>query len=180
MDVTEWIEVTEAPDFAEVLGVDGASISSELYSVLTALVGHDSYWMTRHERPEPRPGELMHAEIFRTRVFLNWAEAKKIRDDIVIFGAVYLTTQSLPLSALLGAARKLKETVSVLTEDETEVVRVIMGIAAPASAYAVGVPEGRVRAAYAGATVDIDKLLDSLQAKKILRAERVGKLRLII
>lgn len=180
MDTKEWIEVTEAAQLAEILGVDSSSINSNVYSVLTALASRDEYWKTRHERPALRPDELMHSQILKTRIFLNWTEAKRIRDDIVIVGVVFAATQNAPLSALLGAARKLKDTVSLLTEDETELVRVIMGIAAPSSAYAVGVPEVQVRDAYVEATVDIDKLLDSLQAKKILRPERVGKLRLII
>jgi Fe-S cluster assembly scaffold protein SufB len=152
-----------------------------VYSVITALPDRDSYWVIEVESPRRRSDDRsMNLEFLKTRVFFNLTEAKKMRDDLVIFGVVFLVTQNLPLTTLLGAAKKLKDTVKVLSEDETEVVRTIMGIAAPASAYSVGVPEHQVRAAYNNASVDVDQLLDSLQAKNIIRTERVGKLRLIL
>jgi len=180
MNQTGWIDVTDPADLGGALGIDTSSLDRDVYSVITALAGRDTYWQTRYERPALRPDELMHYEILKTRVFFNWSEARKVADDIVIFGIVFMATQNLPLTTMLGAAKKLKETVRVLSPEETEVVRVIMGIAAPASAYAVGVPESQVRAAYKDATGDIDHVLDSLQAKKILRTERVGKLRLLV
>jgi len=175
-----WIDVTDPADLGKALGLDASSVDRDVYSVITALAGRDSYWKTRYERPRRRPDELMHFEILKTRVFFNWSEAKKVADDIVILGVVFMATQNLPLTTMLGAAKKLKDTVRVLGPEETEVVRVIMGIAAPSSAYAVGVSESQVKAAYRGAAVDIDQLLDSLQAKKILRTERVGKVRLLV
>lgn len=181
MEQRGWVDVTDPNDLAEALGVTLTQSTRDVYSAITALPDRDSYWVTRLESPHRRPDDRsMRLEVLKTRLFLNWTEAKKVRDDVVIFGLVFLATQNLPLTTLLGAAKKLKETVRVLSEDETEVVRVIMGIAAPASAYAVGVPETRVRAAYNGASVSIDQLLDSLQAKNIIRAERVGKLRLVV
>lgn len=176
-----WIDVTDPADLGKALGLDLLSGDGDAYSVIAALAGRGSpYWKKRYEQADLRPDELMHGEILRTRVFFNWSEARNMGDDIVILGAVFLATQNLPLATVLGAAKKLRETVRVLSPEETELVRVIMGIAAPASAYAVGVAESRVRAAYKDATVDIDKLLDSLQTKKILQTERVGRVRLIV
>ena len=43
-----------------------------------------------------------------------------------------------------------------------------MGKVGHANPYSVGVPEERVKAAYVGATVDIDRLLDSLEKKKVI------------
>ena len=180
MDRAEWVDVTDPRSLAEALMLDASSVDRDVYAVMTALAGRDTYWRIGYERASFRPDELMHYQVPNTRIFFNWSEAKKVADDIVIFGVVYMSTQNLPLATMLGAAKKLKETIRVLSPEETEVVRVIMGIAAPASAYAVGVPEIEVKAAYKDATVNIDQLLDSLQAKKILRSERVGRLRLVV
>lgn len=174
-----WVAVTHPGDLALAVGVARSAITGEAYSIVTGLLSRESYWQTRLE-DRSRPGEMFHYEVGRTRLFFNWTEAKRVGDDVLILGIVYLSTQNLPLATLLGLARKLRESFKVLTADETEVVRVIMGIAAPASAYDVGVAEARVKAAYQEATVDINGLLDSLQAKKIIRAERPGKLRLIV
>jgi len=118
-------------------------------------------------------------EVAKTRLFINLTEAKKVADDLVIAAVVMIATQNLPLAALLAAARKIRETIRVLSEDETEVVRVIMGLAGGANAYEVGISEQDVRSAYKDAEVDINKLLDALQTKKILVTQRGGLVRLV-
>lgn len=180
MTQSGWVDVTEPYRLAETLGVDASSVDRNALSAIRTLTGPNTYLKTALERPRLSSDELMHFEVLKSRLFINWTEAKKVRDDIVIFGILYGVSQNLPLTTLVGAARKLKETVRILNADETEVVRVIIGIAAPASAYAVGVPEDQVKSAYRDAAVDIDQLLDSLEIKKILRKERVGKLRLVV
>lgn len=181
MNCDGWIDVTRPKDLAAVLGIDVSETTKSVYSAITVLPHRDSYWVIREEpAPDQFGDDALGFQVLKTRVFINMTEAKKVRADIYMLGVTYLATQNVPLTTMLGVVRKFAEVLRVLTEDEAEVVRVIVGLAAPSNAYSLGVPETQVRAAYQDATVDINSLLDSLASKGIIRTERIGKVRLIL
>jgi len=174
-----WTEVSDTAEVAALLGVPRAAVTDTVRSVVRKLGLEAGYLREESAWQTPREPGVMCLEVAKTRLFINLTEAKKVADDLVIAAVVMIATQNLPLAALLAAARKIRETIRVLSEDETEVVRVIMGLAGGANAYEVGISEQDVRSAYKDAEVDINKLLDALQTKKILVTQRGGLVRLV-
>lgn len=179
MDGSDWVDVSEPERLAALLGVAPAAITSDVRSALAVLTGPGAHWKTVYSRPRVPRDAVLHMQVMRSRLFVNWTDAKRVGDDIVIWGILYWSTQNVPLSTLLSGAKKFRDTVRLLSKEETALVRVIMGLAAPANPYECGVPEVDIRDAYEEAETSIDQLLDSLQSKKILCTERVGKLRLV-
>ena len=180
VDSSCWVEVTSLSVLADVLDLEIPIATDNVLSAIAALLDEeDGWWRTTSELESRLPKDGFGYQILNTRFFFNVTEAKRVSGDLVLVAAAYLQTQNLPLSGALGVLRNLKNNLKMLTEDELEVVRVIIGKAGNVNPYSVGVPEARVRDAYVDASVDIDRLLDSLERKKVVEKVRVGKIRLV-
>jgi hypothetical protein len=175
-----WVEVTDPAILASVLGLR-IPLSDSVYSVVTRLPDEDrdSWWSARLDIPRSSSRGSLGLQIMKTKYFFNLAEAKKVRRDLFIMAVAYAQTSSLPAAGAAGVLTSLATNLKVLADDEAELVGVIMGSAGSADPFTVGVLEATVKRAYAGATVNIDPLLDSLERKKIIEKIRVGKIRLL-
>ena len=89
--------------------------------------------------------------------------------------AVYSMTLSTPAAFFAATARKLYDNFNLLSEDEAEVVHVMIALAG-GRPYTTPVPEAKLHAAYVDATVSLDALLDSLELKKVIQKRRGGRL----
>ncbi len=161
---SSWVDVTEPTALAELLDLDPA-LPDVLYTAIMRIPGSERWWTTRTVVVAPTTvnGEpVLGMQVLKTRVFFNLTEARKMGADVAVVGTAYALTTNLPLAGALGLVRKLVDNLTLLDEDERELVHVIMGLV-PGNPYAAGVPEERIRAAYADATVDIDRLLDRLE-----------------
>jgi len=173
-----WIEVTEAETLADLLDTDVVG-TDDLYSALMRIPDSELWWMTRTEVVGRTDGTMLGLQLLKTRIFFNLTEARKLWGDAAVAATVYLLTTNLPVAGAVALVKKLIETLKVLEDDEAEAVRVIMGLAGRRP-YDTSVAEASVKAAYQDAAVDIDKVLDSLEAKKLLRSERGDTVRLVI
>lgn len=176
----DWIEVSDVRDLGDLLATELPG-GSELLAALSRLPGADDWWSTTIEIPPTRyiNGQpVMELQIMRTRYFFNWSAARKLRGDVFVIATAYAMTSSIPTAGAIGAVKKVLETFRSLTDDELELVGVIMGIAGRRP-YEVSVPEKRIRDAYQGASVDVNELLDSIESKAIIRKERGEKVRLV-
>lgn len=176
-----WREIEDPQDLADLLGIELPDGATDL---LDRIGGHPearAWWRSHTEVPRTQyiNGQpVLGLQILRTRYFFNVTQARKLKGDLWVIGAVYLYTGDAPTAGIVGAGKKVLDNLLHLTEDETELVRVIIGIAGRRP-YQTSVLEDRVRAAYRDATVSVDSLFDSIEAKGIISKERGGKIRLV-
>lgn len=175
---SEWIEVTDPAALAGALSADLDHQSENLYAAVMRIPGSERWWRTSTEVVDGTQGTSLGLQLLKTRVFFNLTEARKLWGDAAVVGTVFLLSSSLPLAGAVALVKKLVENLNLLTEDEAEAVRVIMGLAGPRP-YETSVPEAAVRAAFAEATINIGAVLDSLETKKLLRSERGDTVRLV-
>ncbi len=174
-----WIEVTEPAALADVLDTDVGVGADELYSALMQIPGSELWWITQTEIVRPTDGAGLGLQLLKTRVFFNVTEARKVWGDVAVAATVFLLTTNLPVAGAVALVKKLIDNLKLLDEEEAEAVKVIMGLAGR-QPYDKSVAEASIRAAYQDATVDIDKVLDRLEGKKLLRSERGDTVRLVV
>jgi hypothetical protein len=90
--------------------------------------------------------------------------------------AAYLATHSTPAAAAAAAMRKVGNSVRRLSEEEAELVRIIIH-ASPGNPYAQPVSETLVRERH-HAPERLDDLLDALQDKGIIKSVRGSRVQL--
>lgn len=109
--------------------------------------------------------------VSRTRVFFNVTRFKELRGELVVAILTHQITQDPAAATLLTAAYTLLRNLTVLSDDEAEVVRVMLALAGSAPHPGV-VAEDDVRRAYQDATIELNPILDGLQQKGIIERRR--------
>ena len=136
------------------------------------------WWKSELEFPTSRRNpHLSELIIPKTRLYVNLTEARKLRIDLLILLVASLAAGP-AVGGALTAAKKLHEALRWLTDDEAELVGVVAGLARP-NPYDNPVAESDIRRAYADATLDVNALLDGLEARKILRRRRPAHVQLV-
>lgn len=174
----EWVDLQDHATWRPLLrNLEREQIATLLSAIVAA--PDSEHWAKAREVIVSPPAGATGYLVPSTRVFLDMKAIRQWNGDIVILAAAFLVSQNLTLAAVLTTLRKLYAAISQLSADEAELVGVIKGLSRGANPYAVAVSEDAVRAAYEGATVDVNQLLDSLESKQVVRRVRIGKLRLV-
>ncbi len=173
-------ELRDVRALAALLGVelDRDTDPSELLRLLEAAPDAEEYLRTVVEIPEGVPGTLQML-VPRTRLFFNVERSKQLWGDAMVAAAVYLMTQSAPAAFLAASARKVYDNLTLLTEDEAEVVRDFFPLSG-GKPYRNPIEESALRARFAETLVPLDDVLDRLERKGIVAKRRGGLLILVL
>jgi hypothetical protein len=174
----EWKEIHSVQEVLSAIGLDLGDIPREVNDLnqLSAVDGFRPYFRQRLEFPPTKPGTMSYM-VPRTRYWVDVKGIKDVKDDILWAAMVYLMVQNLSAAAAVGLVRKVRGITSRLSEDEAEVVAVIIGKSG-GDPYKQPVSEQDVRDAYRDATVSITGLLDSLTDKGVITNRRDGMIQL--
>lgn len=147
--------------------------------VLSKLSGSVDWLREIKSLPRPRNDSVLELQVVRTRLFLNMSIAKDEHVELIMLLIEHLVSldYNIGTADILEAVNFLKKTLTILTEDEVEVLDVIRGLA-HGNPYTTSVSEQAVKNAYRDATISIDKLLSSLEQRGVIRTERGGMLRM--
>jgi hypothetical protein len=173
----KWLEVENAEALVTALGLDASSTEGQgakLLELIRRAPESSTYLNIKTEYPKSEPGKLGYV-VPRTRIFFNFGRCKEFWGDAMVAVAVFSLTHSTPAAFFAATARKLYDNLTLLSEDEAEVVHVLIGLAG-GRPYTTPVPESRLHDAYFEATVSIDTLLDSLERKNIIQKRRPDQL----
>lgn len=173
-----WREVSSVQELLSFGGLDYDEIPEGVNSlrILSIVDDFEPYFRVKVEFPTPRPGvlELM---VARTRFWVDVNGLKEVKSDILWAFFVYAIVQNMSAAAAVSLVRKVTVTTTRLSEDEAELVAVIIGKAG-GDPYKKPVNEQAVRKAYANATVSVTELLDSLADKGVIKNRRDGVIQL--
>lgn len=177
----QWQEVDSMRDVVEALDIGrvGAFKGAQLFKILTEVPDYERFFRVENVLPDSsslRPGQIG-TLILRTRYWLDVTACKAVGGDAAVVVAIYAATQDLSLAAAVALVRKCLDNFKRLTEDETEVVKVIIELAG-SNAYRRSVLEQDILDAYVDATVSINTLLDSLTDKGVIKNRRDGRVQL--
>jgi hypothetical protein len=177
--VDGWKEIADADALATQLGFGRITpeAASRILETITQMPYSDRYVKIRIEFPELPPGNIGYM-VPRTRIFFNLRRCKEFWGDAMVALATYLFTQSPQAAFIAATIRKVYDNLVLLSEDEAEVIHVLIGLAR-GDPYGIPVPEEALRSAHTDATVSINDLLDSLERKNVLERRREGKLILV-
>lgn len=175
---SEWMEVRSIQDALAAMGLDLEEFpnGTQVLQNLADTSGFERCFRVTVEWPK-LPNGAVGMLVPRTRFWLDLTAAKSMGNDVFFTGVVFAATQDLPLSAAVALVRKGFGTIKRLTEDEAELVTVIIGKSA-GNPYKHPVREQDVRKAYVNATVSVSDLLDSLTDKGVITSRRNGRLQL--
>lgn len=179
--MTNWVPFDEARLIDEEAARYGVS-SESLRAHLRALSREDSDGIGRafkvnwvdDDQPLRVDGRIvMGYQVPKTRVFINLGTFKDLWIDAAIAIAAAMTTDTSGASAAIRAAVKSVQALRLLSEDEAEVVHVLLSLSGK-SAYSEPFSEDVLRRSFVDATYSISDLLDSLEKKKIIVREPAG------
>lgn len=157
---------------AQALVEDAEQRSSEKIVRREYFASHEA--RDRHYRGEPAEPEdpaTRHFGVFN--VYVNVTALKSMWVDAGIAMGVTLLTAGNPLPVVLTLVARAVASLTVLDEDQAELVHVILGLS-EGRAYTQSVPEHRILAAYQDATVSVGDLLDALLARRIATRRHDG------
>ena len=168
-----WVELTvaEAMNAIGAPRADGA-VSQAAFELLLGQPVSREWLRTETTWPKLPPGVMGHL-VPRTRIFVNKARAKELRGDVYATASVYCFTQSLTAASAVSLFRKIANSVKMLTEDEVDLLLVVLGTSSkkppvrPASL-------ADVQAAYDGEGGDLRARLSALTARGVLVADSGG------
>lgn len=174
-----WTEVADAGALRTALGFDPVAPEAfaRLLDAVTEAPHSDEYVKVRTEFPR-LPRGLSGYLVPRTRIFFNIRRCKEFWGDAMVALATYLITQSTQAAFIAATIRKTYDNLALLSEDEAEVVHVLIGLSR-GDPYVIGVSEEALKSAYTDATVSINSLLDALERKNVIERRREGMLTLV-
>jgi hypothetical protein len=174
-----WTEITDAGALPSELGFDQVApeAAGRLLEAVTTAPHSDQYIRVETELPR-LPRAVSGQMVPRTRIFFNVSKCKEFWGDAMVALAAYLVTQSTQVAFVAATIRKVYDNLVLLSEDEAEVVHVLIGLSR-GSPYVIPVSEEALRRAYTGASVSINALLDALESKQVLERRREGMLILV-
>ena len=170
-----WTEFRDGSDLGSLLGLREEDLPDDFIARFMSLPDASEFVTSRPEMPRMPPGVIGYL-IPKTRFFVNLSTWRSLFGDAMTAMVVYMYAQSVPAAAAAAAIRKAHADLRRLSEDEAELVHVIIGLAEGRNPYKTPVEESEVRAAYVDATVSLDALLQSLSDKGVLVSRRDGRL----
>ena len=170
-----WQEVSSGGQVAQALGLADVGMP-DLERLL--LAPESAAYLRVEVDEEPSARETFDLRVPGTRFYFNVTACRSLKGDIAVALAAYLTTHSVPIAAFAAALRKLNDNLSVLTAEETAMVRAIVR-ACPGNPYEVPVTEDAVREHFRGDAGAVDDLLDALQARGVVEGRRRGRVKLV-
>lgn len=173
-----WTEFQGVSDLASSLGLNEEDLPDDFLARFMSMPNASDYVTTRTEIPRMPPGVIGYL-VPKTRFFVNLSTWRSLFGDATTAMLVYAYAQSVPAAAAAAAVRKAHADLRRLSEDEAELVHVIIGLAAGRNPYKTPVEESKVQAAYVDATVSLDALMQSLVDKGVLVSRRDGRLLLV-
>ncbi len=137
----------------------------------------EEYLRVEFEFPLIAPGQLGML-VPKTRLFVNVERSKQLWGDAVVALAVYVMTQSAQTAFFVASARKLYNNLTMLTDDESEVVRDFFALSG-GRPYQNPIEEAALRPRFAETLVPLDDVLDRLEKKGVIAKHRGGRLLLV-
>ncbi len=173
-------EIADSHALAALLGVDlPPDVSgSTLLNLLRDAPNAEQYLRLRTEVPQLRPGVVMGYLVPKTRIFFNVERSKQLWGDAMVAGAVFSMTQSAPAAFFAASARKLYDNLTLLSDDEAEVVRDFF-VLSTGRPYDAPVEEAALRKRFVDTSVPLDAVLDKLERNGIVAKRRGGLLHLV-
>ena len=174
---TGWTEFRDVSDLGSLLGLDD-DLPDDFLARFMSMPNAREYVTSRTEVPRMPPGVIGYL-IPTTRFFVNLSTWRSLFGDATTAMLVYTYAQSVPAAAAAAAIRKAHADLRRLSEDEAELVHVIIGLADGRNPYKTPVEESQVKAAYVDAKVSLDALMQSLVDKGVLLTRLDGRLLLV-
>lgn len=175
------MELKDPAKLAALIGFDVSELDAQLLGRLHDALGEYPWWRRSIEFPPSRyvNGQLVsELMVMRTRYFIDLSEARKVRGDLMIMAAAYMYTGSASAAGGLALAKKAMDTISRLTDDEAEMVRVIMSKAGR-NPYEGAVSQEAIGISYVDALIDPGVLLDALEERGVVKRDTAGNVRLV-
>jgi len=171
---SRWMEVRQPSDVFAVWGIECPRVVNRDRVLRAMMKTPELRHLLRAEEsdrqvPQGRPTIWVRG----TRFWVDVTGLRRVRDDIAWAGVVDALTLSLTVSAVATVVRQIAERVQVLTEDEAELVTIIISLS-KGDPYRRPVDESEIRAAYQDALVSVDDLLQALVDKGVVIARRSG------
>ena len=173
-----WTEFRDVSDLGSLLGLNEDDLPDDFLARFMSMPNASEYVTSRTEIPRMPPGVSGYL-IPTTRFFVNLSTWRTLFGDATTALVVYTYAQSVPAAAAAAAVRKAHADLRRLSEDEAELVHVIIGLADGRNPYKTPVEESKVQAAYVDATVSLDALLQSLVDKGVIVIRRDGRFLLV-
>lgn len=176
--MTDWTEVHSAQELLATIGVEVEESPGgvEPLKRLADAPSLKPYLRTRTELPTLPPG-LSGMLVPRTRCWVDVSGLKSTQSALGWVAVVIAVAQDLTMLGALALAREVLAHSTLLTEDEAELVGVIVG-KSEGDPYKHPVSEQTVSDAYKHATVCVSALLDSLTDKGVVKSRRDGLIQL--
>jgi hypothetical protein len=123
--------------------------------------------------PGPAIVILEESAFLRNRVYVDFAKLKSVWVDAAIALAVALLTGGSGAAPLMVGVISGLRRIELLSEDEAEVVHVLLGYP-DQNPYIRPVPRERLQESYTDATVDLDQLLAKLAQRGVIEISDLG------
>jgi hypothetical protein len=164
-----WTELSAAEVLVE-LGVGSAS--EDPAQVLSILLTEPSTREFLRIEPSDTPGQEARLEylVAGTRIFVDKTRLKEFRGDVIAGLGVWALSNSLTWSAAAALFRKGVSSIRHLSEDEVEVVRIVVRRARGDRV----IPTATIARAYAGDRESLSRILSSLARQGVLWQEGDG------
>ena len=175
---TGWTEFRDVSDLGSLLGLNEEDLPDDFLARFMSMPNASEYVTSRTKVPRMPPGVSGYL-VPQTRFFVNLSTWRDLFGDAMTAMIVYTYAQSVPAAAAAAAVRKAHADLLRLSEDEAELVHVIIGLADGRNPYKTPVKESQVQAAYLDATVSLEALVQSLVDKGVLVSRRDGRLLLV-
>lgn len=172
------VEVADMSTLLAALQASRDDLQAISYQEMLDLLADSGVVVTVPETPRSGPPGARKVLVPGTRVYVKLAEVRALRMDLVTFLATYLLTTSLPTAGLITIVSKATKAFQLLDEDEAEFLRVIAALT-NGHPYESWVDEAAITRVYAEATVDYNALADSVQRRRMLERDHLGRMRLV-
>ncbi len=150
MRVEGWTEVRDGQELVNALGVAADEATADL---LLLAPESDLYLTTRTELPAVAAGTMGYL-IPHTRFFFNVSACRQFWGGAMVALTTYLATNSPQASFVAATLRKAYDNLTLLTEDEAELVHVVIGLCS-GNPYRVPVREEAVMRSYTDSAVSV-------------------------
>ncbi len=175
----EWLRVdADGSQVVAASGLQDVEVPEGLLDWLMQAPGSDQFLVKRIEWPTMQPGTIgllvPHTQFyFNVSAFgRSWGSA------LIALAAALADTEHAEIVIGAAIAGEVCERFKRLTEDEAELVHVIIG-KCHGNPYTSPVPERAVMDAYVDAKVSVDDLLQSLEDRGVIRKRRGGAIQLV-
>lgn len=165
-------ELTTQEELLEIarVSIDDEHHLNAILDLLSEAPHADEYIRVVTELPEFVPGQWG-LVVSRTRLFIDVQSFRPMWGDAMVAIAAYSVTQSAPAAFFASIARKAFDSLSLLSDDEAEVVRDFFALSS-GRPYDVPIREADLRLRFVDTVVPLDEVLDALQRKKIITKRR--------